>query len=136
MKFPLLTNIVLWLSAAAVVSCTTTRTPSALVYKVTLQKGESLAEIAARYDTTWQHIADDNHINDLSQIRAGMQLMVRPGPGGFVVGTPLNDVGANGSRQTTGKAEKKRGLLFGDGEPSAAVYRWPVLSRRITFAFW
>lgn len=113
-------------------------------YKVEVVAGDTLAGIAAKYDTTWKAIAADNRLSTQGRLRVGQVLKVRPGAGGRRAGDaarrmdepdlPARDDGTspdapsfqeedlvegeNGSRSQ--KIERPRirrgkGLLFGEG---------------------
>lgn len=73
-------------SACLWIGCATTR--SAPIYVIRIQKGDTLAGLAAKYDTTWERIAKLNHLDDGAGVRLGDILRVQPGPGGYAVGFP------------------------------------------------
>lgn len=71
--------------------CQTTsgRRDAAPTYLVRIDKGDTLANIASQYDTTWQEIAALNGIKDARALKVGRILRIRPGPGGLVAGAEL-----------------------------------------------
>ena len=113
------------LLATLLTACVTTTSRSSLVYRVKVKQGESLAELAHRYDTTWQSILQSNGLERPDQIRAGMELRIEPGPGGLFAGTP-----------STARAKPRKGLFFGEAEERSDVrLSWPVRGRRVTSGF-
>lgn len=75
---PLLAILLLCLSAACK---TTARAP---VYLIKVEKGDTLASIAMKYDTTWEKIAKLNDLIQGQSPKVGTVLRVSPGPGGLV----------------------------------------------------
>jgi murein DD-endopeptidase MepM/ murein hydrolase activator NlpD len=59
---------------------------AAPIYLIKVEKGDTLAAIAGKYDTTWQSIAKLNKLDQASRLEIGSILRVRPGPGGLVAG--------------------------------------------------
>src|SRR5690606_34813438 len=74
------------------------------VYQVMVERGDTLASIAQKYDTNWEEIAELNGISDPTNVEIGRILKVVPGRAGLVPG-----YGPGGKRQA---------LLFGRGSGS------------------
>lgn len=95
--------------------CVTTR--SSPVYVIRVEKGDTLAGIAAKYDTTWEKIAKLNRLDAKTSVRPGTVLRVQPGPGGYAVGAELP---APSSARTAAKGKSVRrgfsGLFGSDAE--------------------
>ena len=72
------------------------------IYEVTVAKGDSLASIAARFDTTWQRVAKENNLRDSRDLKVGMKLRVRPGPGGIIVGNPTPESKVTAKKKSSG----------------------------------
>ncbi len=64
----------------------------------TVQPGETLAEVALRYEVPLEQIAEDNAIADPDRIRAGENLRIRPAPGGVEVIAPGDTLGGLAER--------------------------------------
>ena len=70
--------------AGATSACQTT-SGSGPVYLIRIEKGDTLAGIARKYDTTWEKISDLNGLGQATP-KVGEILRVIPGPGGLVAG--------------------------------------------------
>jgi murein DD-endopeptidase MepM/ murein hydrolase activator NlpD len=103
--------IALVAGAVLLTGCATTRS-GAPVYVVRVEKGDTLAGIAAKYDTTWEKIADLNELEDGSGVRPGDVLRVQPGPGGYAAGA---DAAPRQSRPRTAQAKKLKPAKRGGG---------------------
>lgn len=140
------------LAAAALAllsACATTN--GARTYLIRVEKGDTLASIAAKYDTTWDKIAKLNEFENGKSPSVGQVIRVQPGPGGIVAGAPVVSGSGGGKGRLsksvpTGDAAspdefeeqdfpgapksknkaKKKGLLFGNGGDDGASLRWPL----------
>lgn len=99
--------LLFWIGA-----CSTTNVDR--VYVITLRQGESLAELAARYDTTWKRILSDNELSSPEELRPGMKIRIVPGPGGYIVSP---------REEEAGESERK-GFFFDDRKIQSL--QWPV----------
>jgi murein DD-endopeptidase MepM/ murein hydrolase activator NlpD len=79
----------------AAAGCQTTRR-DAPIYRVRVEKGDTLASIAAKYDTSWQKLEDLNELKDGEALKVGRILRVQPGPGGLVAGADAVRSGKSG----------------------------------------
>jgi len=57
-------------------------------YLVEIERGDTLASVAAKYDTSWDRIAKLNGISANTAPKVGTVLRVQPGPGGYVAQAP------------------------------------------------
>jgi len=62
--------------------CQTPKANYALKYRLRIEKGDTLAAIAEKYDTTWQSIAEMNSLGANPRLAPGQIIIVEPGPGG------------------------------------------------------
>lgn len=99
-----LVKVALLSGAILLTGCATTRS-GAPVYVVRVEKGDTLAGIAAKYDTTWEKIAELNELDDGSGVRPGDVLRVQPGPGGYAAGA---DAAPRHSSSRAAQASKLR----------------------------
>ena len=107
------------------------------VYRVKVESGDTLAQIADKYDTTWQSIANLNDVSDPTSLEVGQVLQVVPGPGGLVPGYGLTQYRQarktglyKATRPATRSQRPSKGLLFGSGGSQARTSKgnlhWPV----------
>lgn len=103
--------------------CRTTSRRDNPVYVVTVDKGDTLASIAQRFNTSWQEIVRENRLHDARDFRVGQKLQIHPGPGGYLAesGRSFGDE-SNGEDNSNSEAHSdstKRksggGFLFGSG---------------------
>jgi len=119
-----------------------------VIYSVKVEKGDTLASIAAKFDTDWRQIARDNGLGARRELKVGQTIRVRPGPAGLVAGAPAPAAGAVAPPAPGGTdpswreedltapanarkapANNSKGLLFGGSKTGAAagtVFKWPV----------
>lgn len=123
------------------------------VYLIKVDRGDTVAMIARKYDTTAEAILDLNGLESGTAPRVGQVLRVAPGPAGRVAGAESapkasgprlakkvpagsaaddaefteDDIPSDDGR-TTRPAAKKGGLFFNGGASGAdgAFFRWPV----------
>ncbi len=79
-KFCVLTMI----SVGALAGCKTTGGAKAPVYLIKIEKGDTLASIAQKYDTSWERIAGLNGLSKGDAPKVGSVIRVEPGAGGIV----------------------------------------------------
>lgn len=128
---------------------TTGRAP---VYLVKVESGDTLASIAAKYDTTWERIASLNKFDDGAKLKIGRVIRVQPGPGGYVAGAeaapaapgrvakavPIGeaadasefteeDIPSDDKADESKGGSPKKGLLFGGSAgDDRAELSWPL----------
>ena len=150
-KLLILCSLTLWTSGCA--TFTRTERSTGVVYTVRVEKGDTLASIATRFDTDWRAIARENRIGPKRELKIGQTLRVRPGPAGLAAGSEIPQAPAsqvapagigNGSDPTwkedditappaERKNQPRKGLLFGAGGKTGAsvtgqqvLFKWPV----------
>lgn len=142
--------LLLALTASSLWGCKTLNSAETPVYRVRMESGDTLASVAAKYDTTWGKIAKLNGIEPGQPVKVGTVLRIQPGPGGLVAGalTPapsrrVSRKGSNGGGNVApadasefteedipvddaaaAARGKRKGLLFG-GDDRASL-TWPV----------
>jgi len=147
-KLLILCSLTLWASGCATFARTERST--GVVYTVRVEKGDTLASIASRFDTDWRAIARDNRVG--RELKVGQTLRVRPGPAGLAAGSELPKAPAaqaTPAGQVTGsdptwkeddisapaerRSPPRKGLLFGAGSKTGAsttgqavLFKWPV----------
>lgn len=93
--------------------CVTSR-HAAPIYLIRVSNGDTLAGIAAKYDTTWRRIATLNDLEDGAEIKPGDVLRVQPGPGGYTAGGNKNlskqQVPGHSSWNRSRSKERRRGI--------------------------
>lgn len=132
-------NMMLAASAAfSLVSCATTSGDT--VYLIKLEEGDTLSNIATKYDTTWQKIAALNNIKPGSSIKVGTVIRVMPGPGGIIAkqskrgffsrssGGDPDDEDSHPELESDGEESQGGGLLFGGGGNGSNI-NWPVYGK-------
>lgn len=67
----------------------------------TVQRGETLARIALRYNVPFEQIAEDNGITNPNRIRVGQRLVIRPAAPGTIVIQPGDTLSAIARRHGT-----------------------------------
>lgn len=72
------------LSGVSLAGCKTTSGAKSPVYVIRVEKGDTLASIAQKYDTTWEKIASLNNLGKGEAPKVGSVIRVEPGPGGLV----------------------------------------------------
>jgi murein DD-endopeptidase MepM/ murein hydrolase activator NlpD len=72
------------LSFGALAGCKTTGSGKAPVYLIRIEKGDTLASIAQKYDTSWEKIASLNNLGKGEAPKVGSVIRVEPGQGGLV----------------------------------------------------
>ena len=117
-------NVLLALAVIlGVMGCRTTGRRDNPVYVVTVDKGDTLASIAQRFNTSWQEIVRDNRLRDARDFRVGQKLQIHPGPGGYLAdsGRTFGD-DTNGEENSNSQARPDSmrrksggGFLFGGG---------------------
>lgn len=58
-------------------------------YLIRVERGDTLAALAAKYDTTAKDIIRTNHLERNSPLNVGQKLTIYPGPSGFAAGHSL-----------------------------------------------
>jgi murein DD-endopeptidase MepM/ murein hydrolase activator NlpD len=118
----------------ALVGCKTTG--SAPIYLIKVEKGDTLASIAVKYDTTWDAISKLNNLKGAP--RVGQVLRVAPGPGGLVAGAGRASAEGNADLASEDEfpdvqradAGGKHGLFFGGGAgpggKTGTALDWPL----------
>jgi murein DD-endopeptidase MepM/ murein hydrolase activator NlpD len=133
-------HVLIWFVLLAIFSGCKTRQSASVIYKIKIENGDTLADIARKYDTTWQEIVRLNKMEDVRTIAVGQVIRVRPGPAGYVAGAVSPDLpktpastdqefenqNADVSDRDSKKQRRKGGLLFGK---SASGFTWPVKGR-------
>ncbi len=71
-------------SVGALAGCKTTGGAKAPIYLIKIEKGDTLASIAQKYDTSWERIASLNNLSKGEAPKIGSVLRVEPGAGGLV----------------------------------------------------
>lgn len=90
------------LAGVALTGCKTTGGAKAPVYLIKIEKGDTLASIAQKYDTTWERIASLNNLGKGEAPKVGSVIRVEPGAGGLVA----KDEGGGGGLFARGLARK------------------------------
>lgn len=129
---------------AACVTMTRCKTPMAAqgpVYLIKIESGDTLHDIAAKYDTNLRSITRLNRLDDADDISVGQIIRVVPGPGGRVadeIDAPatsskslLFGTGANTPKNNVESAKPRGGLLFGSTVSSA--FTWPLRGKISSF---
>jgi murein DD-endopeptidase MepM/ murein hydrolase activator NlpD len=111
--FGLLALVLGLLSLAA---CHTTGGGGTPTYLIRVERGDTLASIAVKYDTTWDKVAKLNNLSPGDAPKIGSVIRVQPGPGGLVA-----DDGT-GARRKAGKAGGAKRGAGGDEEFSEADF--------------
>ena len=106
-----------------VLGCKTLSQNPSIVYLIEIEKGDTLAKIAQKYDTSWKQIAKMNDISDPRELEIGDVLRVIPGPGGVIIG----DKASKPAKVSAKK--RKKGLFFGGGDKTSARLTWPLRGR-------
>ncbi len=78
------------------------------VYLIRVDKGDTLASIAVKYDTTWEKIAKLNGLAKGAPLKIGAVLRVEPGPGGIVAGAAPAPASARRAALATKLPKKTR----------------------------
>lgn len=95
-------------------ACATTRR-SAPIYLIRVSSSDTLAGLAAKYDTTWKRIAALNDLADGSEIKPGDILRVQPGPGGYEAGSNKKSTNRSSTADSSlrqGARGKRRGGIW------------------------
>lgn len=84
------------------------------IYLIRIEKGDTLAAIAQKYDTTWEKIASLNDLAPGEGTRPGTILRIAPGPGGLVAGADTASVKAPrlAKRPPVGKLSPDEDVTF------------------------
>lgn len=64
--------------------CRTTAGGGRTVYLVKVEKGDTVASIAQKFDTTWSRVLRLNGLKSPADVAVGQTLRVEPGPGGIM----------------------------------------------------
>lgn len=132
-------------------ACATTGNKQNLIYLIKIEKGDTIAQIAKKYDTSAASIIELSGITPGTAPKVGQVLRVAPGPGGLIAGAdegkrlpgprlarklpaPDDDVQftEDDIPSDDGKSARKKphgGLLFNnsnDGASARAFFHWPV----------
>lgn len=91
------------LSVGFLAGCKTTGGAKAPVYLIRIEKGDTLASIAQKYDTSWEKIASLNNLGKGEAPKIGSVIRVEPGQGGIVA----KDEGGMFARGLTRKLPKQ-----------------------------
>ena len=103
-------------------------------YLIKIEKGDTLAAIARKYDTSWQSIVKINDLKSARHIRVGQVLRVQPGPGGLVAGAGkarIEQPATDDKKFEKSEGKPRKGLLF---DRTSAKVVWP-LNGKITSHF-
>ncbi len=92
------------LSLGLLAGCKTTGGAKAPVYLIKIEKGDTLASIAQKYDTSWERIASLNSLSKGEAPKVGSIIRVEPGAGGIVA---KDDGGGMFARGLTRKLPKQ-----------------------------
>jgi murein DD-endopeptidase MepM/ murein hydrolase activator NlpD len=126
--------------------CHTTGGAGTPTYLIRVERGDTLASIAVKYDTTWDKVAKLNNLSPGDAPKIGSVIRVQPGPGGLVAdasaparrkaGKPVagkRDGGGDDFAEADfpdverdGEGGGKHGLLFG-GSSATAGLDWPLV---------
>jgi murein DD-endopeptidase MepM/ murein hydrolase activator NlpD len=111
--------------ATGLVNCRTTHDEYAVKYRLRIEKGDTLASLARKYDTTWQSIAEMNDLGSVPVLNPGQIILVRPGPGGLRADMGISAPAfPNTPTLEPAHPSKRKGLLFDNGAEQSTV--WPV----------
>lgn len=72
------------LAFGVLTGCKTTGGAKSPVYLIKIERGDTLASIAQKYDTTWERIANLNGLGKGEAPKVGSVIRVEPGQGGLV----------------------------------------------------
>ena len=114
----------LGLAALWATACQTTR-QATQVYRIRVEKGDTLAQVARKYDTTWDRIASLNSLTPGKPLVVGTILRVAPGPGGLVATAEEPDE-PDGDEEESLSVGGGGGLLFGGRAATGGGFEWPV----------
>lgn len=80
-----------------------------VIYQVKVENGDTLAGLAAKFDTSWQRIARMNGLNGKNPLRVGQVLRIASGPAaeGLQVGSLDEQVAPGGRRRASGRVVAK-----------------------------
>ena len=117
-------RLLLGVAALWATACQTTR-QSAQVYRIRVEKGDTLAQVARKYDTTWERIASLNGLAPGKPLVVGTILRVAPGPGGLVATAEEPDE-PDGDEEESLSVSGSGGLLFGGAAPKGGGFEWPI----------
>jgi murein DD-endopeptidase MepM/ murein hydrolase activator NlpD len=114
-------------------ACQTTGSKQRPIYTVKVQTGDTLASLAARYDTRWEEIARTNGLRAGEALKIGRLLRIKPGPGGVVAaddapvieGPRFQEQDYPDVSRSPDVKKQRGGLFFGKGEDSASL-QWPI----------
>ncbi len=127
------TNILFLIMLSA---CQTMGQKQRPIYTVKVQAGDTLASLAARYDTRWDEIARINGIRPGEPVKIGRILRIKPGPGGVMASDEAPAIEAPRFKESDypevskteedQKGKKQRsGLFFGKSAENSSM-QWPV----------
>jgi murein DD-endopeptidase MepM/ murein hydrolase activator NlpD len=124
----ILKNLLLIFFAFSLFHCQTPKSNYAVKYRLRIEKGDTLASIAEKYDTTWQSIAEMNSLGATPKLAPGQIIVVEPGPGGQRANLGITDPAfPDTPTMEAAHPSKRKGLLFGEGTEQMCL--WPVQGR-------